>query len=383
MHMEGTIEYVETEPRRGVPRHLDRRRRRPRAPAARGVRPRGADLGRLVRRLLPAARLTFGVEFGHERPTLLVRHFGQSARPGPVAGRLRRRPRRRRDHGRRSCSWRCFGLGVLGLLGVPAARLVAAAQARRGRGRLRRRARGRAEGRCASIEGEYAVLERTAIRAPLSRAIATSKASTTSSRPLRMSHGAARVVRRSAWLRRRCRAPTDRRRRRRLRLIPIIGYTVVALGLAYFLAERMPTTVIFVRHADTDAAMAGPDDDPPLNARGRQRAELLADLLAERRRRRRARRHLRERQAPHAGDGRAAREAVEHSRSNRRPPRHRGLHGPRAARARRRHRADRFAFEHDRAADRRAARQQEPAARSRPTSTTRSTSSRSRGRSAR
>src|SRR5688500_11908588 len=74
-------------------------------------------------------------------------------------------------------------------------------------------------------------------------------------------------------------SPNDRRRRRRLRLIPIIGYTVVALGLAYSLGERMSTTVIFVRHADTDAAMAGPDDDPPLNARGRQRAELLADYL--------------------------------------------------------------------------------------------------------
>jgi broad specificity phosphatase PhoE len=74
-------------------------------------------------------------------------------------------------------------------------------------------------------------------------------------------------------------SPNDRRRRRRLRLIPIIGYTFVALGLAYFLGERMSTTVIFVRHADTDAAMAGPDDDPPLNARGRQRAELLADYL--------------------------------------------------------------------------------------------------------
>ena len=73
----------------------------------------------------------------------------------------------------------------------------------------------------------------------------------------------------------------DRRRRRRLRLIPIIGYTVVALALAYFFAERMPTTVIFVRHADTDAAMAGPDDDPPLNARGRARAELLADFLED------------------------------------------------------------------------------------------------------
>ena len=73
--------------------------------------------------------------------------------------------------------------------------------------------------------------------------------------------------------------PTDRRRRRRLRLIPIIGYTILALAAANFLAERQSTTVIFVRHADTDAAMAGPDDDPPLNARGRQRAELLADYL--------------------------------------------------------------------------------------------------------
>jgi len=75
--------------------------------------------------------------------------------------------------------------------------------------------------------------------------------------------------------------PNDRRRRRRLRLIPIIGYTVVALGLAYFLGERTSTTVIFVRHADTDAAMAGSDDDPPLNARGRARAELLADFLED------------------------------------------------------------------------------------------------------
>jgi phosphohistidine phosphatase SixA len=74
-------------------------------------------------------------------------------------------------------------------------------------------------------------------------------------------------------------SPNDRRRRRRLRLIPIIGYTVVALGLSYFLGEQPSTTVIFVRHADTDASMAGPDDDPPLNARGRQRAELLADFL--------------------------------------------------------------------------------------------------------
>ena len=72
----------------------------------------------------------------------------------------------------------------------------------------------------------------------------------------------------------------DRRRRRRLRLIPIIGYTVAALGLAYFLGERPSTTVVFVRHADIDMAMTA-DDNAPLNARGRQRAELLADFLED------------------------------------------------------------------------------------------------------
>jgi phosphohistidine phosphatase SixA len=72
----------------------------------------------------------------------------------------------------------------------------------------------------------------------------------------------------------------DRRRRRRLRLIPIIGYTVGALGLAYFLGERPTTTVLFVRHADIDMAMSA-DADAPLSARGRQRAELLADFLQD------------------------------------------------------------------------------------------------------
>jgi broad specificity phosphatase PhoE len=71
----------------------------------------------------------------------------------------------------------------------------------------------------------------------------------------------------------------DRRKRRKRRLIPVIGYTIAAFGLAYFFAERPSTTVIVVRHADTDAAMAGPDNDAPLNARGRQRAELLADYM--------------------------------------------------------------------------------------------------------
>lgn len=70
----------------------------------------------------------------------------------------------------------------------------------------------------------------------------------------------------------------ERRRRRRLRLIPIVGYSIAALGLAYFFEQRPSTTVIFVRHTDTDASVA---DDPPLSERGRQRAELLADFLQD------------------------------------------------------------------------------------------------------
>jgi 2,3-bisphosphoglycerate-dependent phosphoglycerate mutase len=70
----------------------------------------------------------------------------------------------------------------------------------------------------------------------------------------------------------------DRRRRRRLRLIPIVGYSIAVLGLAYFFEQRPSTTILFVRHADTLPA-AG--DDPGLSARGQQRAELLADFLQD------------------------------------------------------------------------------------------------------
>jgi len=70
----------------------------------------------------------------------------------------------------------------------------------------------------------------------------------------------------------------DRRRRRRLRLIPVIGYAIAVLGLAYFFQERPSTTILFVRHADTDAAVT---EDPPLSERGRQRAEVLADFLQD------------------------------------------------------------------------------------------------------
>ena len=71
----------------------------------------------------------------------------------------------------------------------------------------------------------------------------------------------------------------SRRRRLRRRIAAICGYVVIAILLAWFLELRLPTTVIFVRHADTDSPNVAAGD-PPLNARGRLRAELLADFLA-------------------------------------------------------------------------------------------------------
>jgi phosphohistidine phosphatase SixA len=70
----------------------------------------------------------------------------------------------------------------------------------------------------------------------------------------------------------------ERRRRRRLRLIPVVGYAIAVLGLAYFFQERPATTIVFVRHTDTDATVT---KDPPLSERGRHRAEVLADFLQD------------------------------------------------------------------------------------------------------
>ena len=66
----------------------------------------------------------------------------------------------------------------------------------------------------------------------------------------------------------------------RIRILPIVGYVLVVLAVAWFFQQQRTTTIILVRHADVDTS-APLDEDTPLNARGRQRAELLADFLAD------------------------------------------------------------------------------------------------------
>lgn len=73
--------------------------------------------------------------------------------------------------------------------------------------------------------------------------------------------------------------PGQRKRRRR-RWVAIAGYVIVAIGLAWFFELQATTTVIFVRHTDTEAPLAA-GNDPVLSAVGRQRAELLADVVQD------------------------------------------------------------------------------------------------------
>ncbi len=74
--------------------------------------------------------------------------------------------------------------------------------------------------------------------------------------------------------------PKDKKRRRRRRAASVVVFAFTTLLLAWFLESRATTTIIFVRHADTDTTMAE-GGDPPLNARGKARAELLADFLQD------------------------------------------------------------------------------------------------------
>lgn len=74
------------------------------------------------------------------------------------------------------------------------------------------------------------------------------------------------------------RTPRDRRRRFRRRLAAVLSYVVIVIGFAWYLESRLPTTIIFVRHAEVEATGG---DDPPLSPAGRRRAEDLADFVVD------------------------------------------------------------------------------------------------------
>lgn len=73
--------------------------------------------------------------------------------------------------------------------------------------------------------------------------------------------------------------PEQKRKRRQRRMITVVSYVLLAIVLAWFLEMRATTTIMFVRHADTD--VTDELSDPALNAVGRERAELLAEFLAD------------------------------------------------------------------------------------------------------
>lgn len=73
--------------------------------------------------------------------------------------------------------------------------------------------------------------------------------------------------------------PKDKRRRRRRTIASVLGYVVVAIGLAWFFELQATTTIMFVRHAETDEAMG--NNDVGLNTAGLARAEQLADFVRD------------------------------------------------------------------------------------------------------
>jgi phosphohistidine phosphatase SixA len=69
-----------------------------------------------------------------------------------------------------------------------------------------------------------------------------------------------------------------RERRRKRRLIMILGFVLFSTGMAWFFELQATTTVIVVRHTETNSTTAG---DPGLNARGNKRALELARVLKD------------------------------------------------------------------------------------------------------
>lgn len=78
------------------------------------------------------------------------------------------------------------------------------------------------------------------------------------------------------------RSPKERWRRLRRRAVSLSIFLAVTLALAWFFNSQATTTILFVRHAEVDPPAPGVGNaDPPLSARGRARARLLADFVED------------------------------------------------------------------------------------------------------
>ncbi|MEM1261619.1 MAG: histidine phosphatase family protein [Pseudomonadota bacterium] len=70
-------------------------------------------------------------------------------------------------------------------------------------------------------------------------------------------------------------APVDKRRRLKQRLITLGLYLLVLVALDWFFESQATTTIIFVRHAEKELG----DDDPALTAAGQARAVELSRIM--------------------------------------------------------------------------------------------------------
>ncbi|MEM8984553.1 MAG: histidine phosphatase family protein [Pseudomonadota bacterium] len=70
-------------------------------------------------------------------------------------------------------------------------------------------------------------------------------------------------------------APVDKRRRLKQRLITLGVYLLILVGLAWFFESQATTTIIFVRHAEKERS----GDDPALTSAGQARARELSRIM--------------------------------------------------------------------------------------------------------
>ncbi len=74
--------------------------------------------------------------------------------------------------------------------------------------------------------------------------------------------------------------PNKNKRRLRFRLLPILFFVVLSVSLAWFLESQATTTIIFVKHADTELSLEE-NSDPSLSILGIERSILLANTLQD------------------------------------------------------------------------------------------------------